>query len=138
MRLDWSVPSVWVPGPNPGQVARCTAIMRKVAQISPGSFFDSDGDSVVAQNELSVLLVENFPDAAPDTSGHEPVEAQIRIGPTLVFSVTVNTILAGIGPLTPFYQVAHEISHSTLGTLDMYNSGAGSYGMTLMSGYSLD
>ncbi|CCF16487.1 hypothetical protein BLGI_4456 [Brevibacillus laterosporus GI-9] len=32
--------------------------------------------------------------------------------------------MAGAGPVTPFYQIAHELSHS-LGTVDMYNIGMG-------------
>jgi hypothetical protein len=124
-------------GPDPGPVARCTAIMQSVAQTSPGSFFasDTDADHVVAQNEMSVVLVENFPGAQPDISGHNPVQATIQVGPITV-ALTVNVILAGVGPYTPFYQIAHELSHATVGTVDMYNSGKGNYGMTLMSGYS--
>jgi hypothetical protein len=34
-------------------------------------------------------------------------------------------------PLTPFYQIAHELSHSP-GTIDMYNTGAGNNLLTLM------
>jgi M6 family metalloprotease-like protein len=124
-------------GPDPGPVARCTAIMQSVALTSPESFFasDTDADHVVAQNEMSVVLVENFPGAQPDISGHNPVQATIQVGPITV-ALTVNVILAGVGPYTPFCQIAHELSHATVGTVDMYNSGKGNYGMTLMSGYS--
>ena len=45
-------------GADLGAVARCTAILQKMAQVSPGSFFasDTDADHVVAQNELSIVL----------------------------------------------------------------------------------
>jgi hypothetical protein len=46
----------------------------------------------------------------------------------------VRLHIAGGGPLTPFYQLAHELSHS-LGTVDMYNTGQGNSLLTLMGGY---
>ncbi len=124
-------------GADPGPFARCTAIMQKVAEVSPASFFgiDEDADHVVAQNEMSVLLVESFPEAWPGNSSHSPVQVSVNVGSVTV-SMTVSTRLAGGGPFTPFYQLAHELSHISLGTLDMYNTALGNYGMTLMSGYS--
>lgn len=124
-------------GADPGPTARCTAVIEKLVDISPGTFLvtDADTNQIVARNELSIVLVENFPDAFPDISGHTPVTADLQVGPVTV-SVTVNVILAGVGPRTPFYQIAHELSHASLGTRDMYNSGEGNDGMTLMGAYS--
>jgi M6 family metalloprotease-like protein len=128
-------------GPDPGQVARCTAIIRKLAVLDSIAFIaaDADHDSQVSREELAILLVENFPNAAPDISGHEEVESSLHIHVQLerfTITVKVSTVLAGGGPRTPFYQLAHELSHAALGTLDMYNTNAGNFGMTLMSGYS--
>jgi M6 family metalloprotease-like protein len=124
-------------GMDPGQVARCTKIMERIAVESPdlfsGADFDSDG--TVEQSELLVLLVENFPNALPDTSGHNPVTVTLRVGQSDT-TVKVHTVLAGGGPQTPFFQFAHELSHAALGTADMYNSGEGHGGLTLMAGYS--
>ncbi len=55
--------------------------MQRVAQESPQSLFASNlnSDHVIAQNVLSVLLIENFPNAGPDTSGHNPVQASITV-----------------------------------------------------------
>ena len=121
---------------DPEQVPRCTAIMEKVAEVSPQSLVSSDADSshFVGQNEMSVLLVENFFSAKPDTSGHNQVVANVGTGSTAV-SVIVSTVIAGGGPLTPFYQFGHELSHAALETKDMYYNGKGNYGMTLMSGH---
>lgn len=123
-------------GPDPGPEKRCTAIMQKVADKAPAAFLvmDSDSNRVVTRNELSVVLIESFPDAFPDISEHDEVQASVNTGSATV-TVKVKTVLAGGGPLTPFYQIAHELSHAALGTDDMYNSGKGNIGMTLMSRY---
>ena len=96
---------------------------------------DEDADRVVVRNEMSVLVVENFPAAMPDISDHAPVDVELTVG-LLTVSLQVNLVLAGVGPFTPFYQIAHEVSHAAVGTVDLYNDGAGQVGMTLMSRYS--
>jgi hypothetical protein len=47
----------------------------------------------------------------------------------------VTVLVAGDGTETPFYQIAHELSHS-LGTIDLYGSGNENQLLTLMSSYS--
>lgn len=129
-------------GPKPPEPqARCTAIMQKVAKVSPLSFFDADvdGDGGVSRHELSVLLIESFPGAKPASSNHEQASALITKGSTTAL-VNVATMLAGGGPLTPFFQLAHELAHTALGAKDMYHDEAGIKEerndlMTLMAGY---
>jgi M6 family metalloprotease-like protein len=131
-------------GTDPGTPIRITNIMQKVADIAPQvlTASDANGDHAVAENELSVLLIENIPGAAPGNSFQaSPVQASATAGPGTV-SVSVSVRPAGGGVLTPFYQLAHETSHAAVGTIDMYNAPAGlgpnkvNTGMTLMGAYS--
>ena len=131
-------------GADPGPEVRCTAIMQKVAQLSPLSFFeaDGDGDGTVGRADLSVVLVESFPNAFPGSSRHKQVEAQINKG-SATATVKVNTMIGGGGPQTPFFQLAHELSHAALATTDMYRDEAGvregrNSQMTLMAGYAFE
>jgi M6 family metalloprotease-like protein len=120
---------------DPGPRARTAEILAEAAAASPGLFvgLDSDGDFALEFNELCVLLFENIPEAMPANRDNNPVVIQVPVDGALVpLSVVVHW--AGAGPLTPFYQVAHEVSHS-LGTVDLYNVGQGNFGITLMSGY---
>jgi M6 family metalloprotease-like protein len=88
---------------------------------------DSDLDGTVESNELLVLVFSNIRAQMPCNRGNEPVD--------LNANEKINLRTAVAGPFTPFYQIAHELSHS-LGTIDMYNSGAGNSMLTLMGGYS--
>lgn len=94
-------------GADSSPFARATAIMKRVAKTSPGAFVlaDEDAGRVVVQNEMSVLVVENFPAAMPDISDHAPVEVELGIG-LITLSLQVNLVVAGVGPFTPFYQIA--------------------------------
>ena len=122
------------PGPN----ARTAEILTEVAAQSPHLFvgLDADGNQVLEFDELCVLLFENIPGAMPANRDNNPVVIQVPMNGALV-TVSVRVHWAGAGPLTPFYQVAHEVSHS-IGTVDLYNVGHGNFGLTLMSGYSFD
>jgi M6 family metalloprotease-like protein len=121
---------------DPGPELRSKRILDKVAELNPRVFLDSDldGDQFVSSSELLVLIVENIAALQPANRDNSPVQVRRQIGP-LSFPVTVTLHVSFAGPLTPFYQIAHELSHS-LGTLDMYNSGAGNSLLTLMGGYS--
>jgi M6 family metalloprotease-like protein len=120
---------------DPGPEARTALILTEVARQSPHLFvgLDADGNQSLEFDELSVLLVENIPGALPANRDNNPVVIEVPRGGGVV-TVSVIVHFAGAGPLTPFFQIAHEISHS-LGTVDLYNVGQGNYGLTLMSGY---
>jgi M6 family metalloprotease-like protein len=120
---------------DPGPEARTALILTEVARQSPDLFvgLDADGNQSLEFDELCVLLFENIPKAQPANRNNNPVVIQVPSGGGAV-TVTVVVHFAGAGPLTPFYQIAHEVSHS-LGTVDLYNVGQGNYGVTLMSGY---
>lgn len=96
------------------------------------------GDSL-DEDELSVLIIENFKNAQPDTAWNEPFTLTFDFDPANPFELRVAVRLAGGGPLTPFFQLAHEVSH-LLGTRDMYNMGPvplkGNEMCTLMGAYS--
>jgi hypothetical protein len=117
---------------------RCKAALGKVDKNILLAQNDDFG-STLDDDELSVLIIENFADAAPDTARNEPFTLTFDFDPASPFQLQVAIRLAGGGPLTPFYQLAHELSH-LLGTRDMYNMGPvpldGNEMLTLMGAYS--
>ncbi|WP_158292211.1 tachylectin-related carbohydrate-binding protein [Paracraurococcus ruber] len=118
-----------------GPETRSQQIIARAVEQQPALFAaaDLDGDQVVGSSELVVLIVENIKGLQPANRGNFAVQFQMQIGPVQL-KKTITLRVAFAGPLTPFYQVAHEVSHS-LGTVDMYNSGAGNTLITLMGGY---
>lgn len=121
---------------DPGPEARSQAILNRAATVNPRIFFDADLDSddVVSSSEMLVLIVENIAALQPANRDNLPLVVRRQIGP-FASHKTVTLHVAFAGPLTPFYQIAHEVSHS-IGTRDMYNSGAGNSLLTLMGAYS--
>lgn len=121
---------------------RCRAVLQKIDRTVLASQ-NIDFDAVLEEKELSVLLVENFADAFPGNARNEGFTVPGSIIPpgplTPRPTITVLIRLAGGGPRTPFYQLAHEVAH-LLNTIDMYNMGQqpnnGNVMMTLMSSYS--
>lgn len=118
-----------------GPEARSQAILQRVAQFDPRMFFDADadGNATVSSSEFVVVLFENIRQLQPANRDNLPVVFRVNLGIVSV-SKTIRLQVAFAGPLTPFYQIAHETSHS-LGTVDLYNSGAGNSLLTLMGGY---
>ena len=121
---------------DPGPEARSQRILEQAALLNPRIFFDADLDSddIVTSSEMLVLIVENIAALQPANRDNLPLQLKWQIGP-IALNKTVTLHVAFAGPLTPFYQIAHELSHS-LGTQDMYNNGAGNSLITLMGGYS--
>ena len=137
-RADMVGPISMGPLNDPGPEARSQRILARVAAFEPRIFFDADadGNSVITPSEFLVLVVENVKALQPANRDNLAVVARIDVGfPPLALTKTISLHVAFAGPLTPFYQIAHETSHS-LGTVDMYNSGAGNALLTLMGGYS--
>jgi Tachylectin len=131
-------------GADPGPETRLTKIMERVAKVSPRSLIDVDanGSGDVSRVELAVVVIESFLGAQPATRQHHQVWAQIGSGSSSV-AVAVNTWIAGCGPLTPFFQIAHELAHVAVGAEEVYRDEAGiqegrNYLMSLMAGYSFD
>jgi hypothetical protein len=120
---------------DPGPEARSAGILNRVAEQAPELFFtaDSNLDHQVAFDELCVVLFENITGALPANRDNDPIHFTIHRFP-VAWDETVRVHVAGAGPLTPFYQIAHELSHS-LGTVDMYNTGQGNRLLTLMGSY---
>jgi M6 family metalloprotease-like protein len=125
---------------DPGPQSRGATIISKVADAAPQLFTPQDvnGDRTVNYNELCVVIAENIPDSEPANTNNNPVTYKVQLpGPLPVsFNETIQVHVAGVGPQTPFYQVAHELSHS-LGTIDMYYA-PNNYNtqLTLMGAYS--
>ena len=98
-----------------------------------------DADAVLEESELSIVMVENFAGALPGIAFNEAFTLTGSTVPFLPDGIQIRIRLAGGGPLTPFYQLAHEASH-LLRTIDMYNMGQqpnnGNVLMTLMSSFS--
>jgi M6 family metalloprotease-like protein len=123
---------------DPGPEARTAGILSKVALTAPQLFAaaDADLDRLVEVDELCVVLFENIVGLQPANRDNNPVGIRLQLGP-ITWDGTVRVHIAGSGALTPFYQTAHELSHS-IGTVDMYNTGAGNFLLTLMGAYSFD
>jgi M6 family metalloprotease-like protein len=117
---------------DPGPEARSAGILSRVAALEPERFINTDvnHDQRVAFDELCVVLFENITGALPANRNNNPFQLN-----TTSWNGTIRVHVAGAGPITPFYQIAHELSHS-LGTVDMYNTGMGNQLLTLMGAYS--
>jgi M6 family metalloprotease-like protein len=122
---------------DPGPEVRAQRIIQAAAQLDPGRFFsaDADGNSFVTASEMVVLIVENVRGLQPANRVNSPVTFKMQLAPFLSIEKQVQVRVAFAGPFTPFYQIAHEVSHC-LGTEDMYNAGLGNTLITLMGGYS--
>ncbi|MEU1805035.1 peptidoglycan-binding protein [Streptomyces sp. NPDC019937] len=126
------------PSSDPGPEQRCADILRlfydeNKVNVLVGDDINKDGQ--VGPDEQCVLIIENIPGAWPANRDNKPVT--FALNPR---DETLATHCAGVGPTTPFYQIAHEMSHS-LGTVDLYNSGvlpsgANNMLLTLMGAYS--
>ena len=123
---------------DPGPEARTAGILSRVAAEAPQLFAarDANGDRIIAFDELCVLLFENVDNLQPANRDNNPVTFSVSLPLPVPASITetIRVHIAGTGPLTPFYQIAHELSHS-LGTIDMYNTGLGNNMLTLMGAY---
>jgi M6 family metalloprotease-like protein len=123
---------------DPGPEVRTAGILSRVAAAAPQLFVaqDANSDRTIAFDELCVVLFENIDNLQPANRDNNPVTFSVHL-PGLPISIdeTIRVHIAGAGPVTPFYQIAHELSHS-LGTVDMYNTGQGNIMLTLMSRYS--
>ena len=132
-----------VRGDDPGARQRVAAILAKVVPVASDAIgaLDANADHVIGPHELSVLLVENIKDAMPGNSSHVPVHFAYT-QPTGTVDVTLALQVAGGWQKTPFYQLAHELSHASIGTKDMYrvddDNDNDNDGLTLMSRYSFD
>ena len=126
-------------GADPGAHQRVTTILQKLVEVAPVAIARTDTGAAhtIGPHELSILLVENIPDALPGNSRHDPVVFTVGAVP-----ITLTTPAAGGWQQTPFYQLLHELSHVALDTVDLYRKDGDNdndnYGLTLMSGYSFD
>jgi M6 family metalloprotease-like protein len=130
-----------LPG-DPG--SRTSLILQRVStlglvQLTP---HDLNHDGAVSFDELCVLVVENIAGAWPANRACNAFTATEQIdlpGPfDVTLTKTVQVSVAGVGPLTPFYQIAHETLHS-LGlsaASDLRGYGQQNNLLTVMSGYS--
>lgn len=138
-RVDVYPVALGVYANDPGPEARTAGILSRVAANAPQLFatHDANGDRVIAFDELCVVLFENIDNLQPANRNNNPVSFSVRLNLPVPVSVTetIRVHIAGAGPLTPFYQIAHELSHS-LGTIDLYNTGLGNSMLTLMGGYN--
>jgi M6 family metalloprotease-like protein len=137
-RADMAGPISMGPLIDPGPQVRAQRILARVADFEPRIFFeaDEDGNSIITPSEFLVLVVENFRALQPANRDNLPVAVRMDVDIVhLAVTKTIRLHVAFAGPLTPFYQIAHETSHS-IGTVDLYNNGAGNALLTLMGGYS--
>lgn len=114
---------------------------RSILDQVPQETFDGldvNHDGGITADELCVVIFENYhvPGNPAQPANRDNYAVTKKVGNPPRSTVLVVHI-AGAGPVTPFYQVAHELSHS-LGTADLYGYGAGSRLLTLMSSYSFD
>jgi hypothetical protein len=93
---------------------RAAAALLRAAQQELIDFndFDLNNDGTVAFDELCVLLVENHPALAPWNLPNVRFTVALNTGGVPGQTLTVDVITAFVGIKTPFYQIAHESSHS--------------------------
>ena len=125
---------------------RAANILKRVSDNQLLSFSEQDlnDDGTVAFDELCVVTVENYdpPSAAlqPANRASNPIQVPRLTVPIFgtVQTTTVSVRVAGVGPRTPFYQIAHELAHSLdlPPTSDLRGYGEQNSMLTLMSGYS--
>ena len=126
--------------------ARAANILKRVSDNQLLSFSEQDlnDDGTVAFDELCVVTVENYdpPSGAlwPANRPSNPIQVRRLTVPIFgtVQTTTVSVRVAGVGPRTPFYQIAHELAHSLNlpATSDLRGYGEQNSMLTLMSGYS--
>ena len=129
---------------NPEQ--RAANILMRVSQSNSIRLTDQDlnNDGTVAFDELCVLIVENYDrpnPAQPANRPNNPIQvSEFSFGGVIIITKTVSVQVAFVGARTPFYQIAHESSHSLgLGaTSDLRGYGEQNNLLTLMSGYSFN
>jgi M6 family metalloprotease-like protein len=127
-------------GSNPEQ--RAADILMRISQSNLIQLTSQDlnNDGTVAFDELCVLIVENFDGPSPlqpVNRPNRPIQVS-EFGGTVTKTIAVRVAFAG--PRTPFYQIAHECSHSLgLGaTSDLRGYGEQNNMLTIMSGYSFN
>ncbi|CAL9633431.1 hypothetical protein [Streptomyces sp. enrichment culture] len=121
---------------NPSEAEHVRKVAERMAGLFPYLLYsmDSDASSVVTSDELVVLVVENHRNRWPANRYTQSVPFTLEFFP-FSLTKTMQLDLAFAGPFTPFYQIAHEVTHS-LGTVDMYNPGTMNSLLTLMGAYS--
>jgi hypothetical protein len=117
---------------------RITDVLSKISRdLIRLSEFDYNDDGVVDNDELVVLLVENYNTLEPATRPCMPFDSEENI-PQGEKKKNIRVLASIIGPLTPFYQIAHEIFH-TIGldhTSDLRSAGGDDNRLlTIMGGY---
>ena len=130
-------------GSNPQQRAANVLTLISQSNLIQLTSQDLNNDGTVAFDELCVLIVENWDVAnaplQPANRPNNPIQVS-EFGGTVTKTIAVN--VAFVGPRTPFYQIAHECSHSLgLGaTSDLrgYGDSKQPERHSVMSGYSFD
>jgi len=107
--------------------------------------WDSNGDGLITQDELSIMVIGNNSHIGPPPNSPNPpgtsssrAGANRPIGNTPLAwvvtgqNVTVQSKVASLDQHASFMTIAHELSHS-LGTVDLYGTNCFSSGLTLMT-----
>jgi M6 family metalloprotease-like protein len=125
------------PNPDPGLEVTAQQVITAAGRAFPDVFIGTDTDlnRDVTADELLILIIHNFTGYGPGNRANAPATVTKHAPLVPDEQVTVTVLVAGDGTETPFYQIAHELSHS-LGTIDLYGSGNENQLLTLMSSYS--
>ncbi len=107
---------------EPPQDETWTASIRLADPEFDFSRYDFDGDGVVTNRELCVLVFDNFSETS----------AANRTVRRLADGVQLKLRIGAAGHRSSFQNPTHELAHS-LGTIDLYNMGCYAQGVTLMS-----
>ncbi len=97
---------------------------------------DVNQNNAISSDELCVVAFENLEDLQPANRVNNPVDVRIfspMSFPLMFVDKVVAVRVAGAGPKTPFFQIAHELAHS-IEAKDLY--GTGNSMLTIMGEYS--
>jgi hypothetical protein len=122
------------PKPDPGLEVTAQQVITTAGGVFPDVFIGADTDlnRDVTADELLILIIHNFTGYGPGNRANAPATVTKHAPLVPDKQVTVTVVVAGDGIETPFYQIAHELSHS-LGTIDLYGSGNENQLLTLMA-----
>jgi len=122
------------PAPNPGAaLGRRYLTVQGMAAAAGFDFaaYDRNRDGIISENELGILVIDNFGDWGGQTSA-SPGCVRVRGRSNNGKNINVCSGVSHVSQKATFATFVHELSHQ-LGTIDIYGTSCLSMGLSLMS-----